>query len=125
MTWRRCTWIFIGGARMVDLGLCRQTVTLYHEDGQDITRQVVEGCFYDYGDTVIRDVPGGRLERRFLLVIPGDVAVFPGDRVYDGVGPEKVDRDSFLPVCVPGLSIVQYVHRYRWGGLDHTEAGRK
>ena len=107
------------------MGLCRQVVTLYRSQEQGITRHVVEGCFYNYEDAVTQDVPGGRLERKFLLVIPGDVAVFPGDRVYDGIGPEDVDWDSFLPVCVPGLSIAQYVHRYSWGGLDHTEAGRK
>lgn len=110
---------------MLDRSLCRQTVTLYRREEQTLTRQVVKGCFYDYTDIITRDVPGGRLERKFLLVMPGMGDILPEDRVYDGIGPETVDWDSFLPVCVPGLGIVEYVHRYTWGGLDHTEAGRK
>jgi len=52
--------------------------------------------------------------------------VFPGDRVYEGVGPIEVDWDTFIPVLVEGLGEVAYATAYYWqGDFCHTEAGRK
>ena len=104
-----------------------QTVTLYRMEDGMLNRQVLEGCHYEYEDRLVWDVPGGRLERKFLLVVPGaQQQVFVGDRVYDGIGPEVVDWETFLSVNVPGLSHVAYVRPCRWGsGVCHLEAGRK
>ena len=112
---------------MLDYGLCCQTVTVYRMGDFGVERLVAEGCLYDYEDVITQDVPGGRLERKFLLVMPGsEQRVFPGDRIYDGVGPETVDWARFIPASVPGLSIAEYARPCRWAGdICHTEAGRK
>ena len=53
-------------------------------------------------------------------------AFCPGDRIYDGVGPEQVVWESFLPVNVPGLSELAYATPWYWEGeYSHWEAGRE
>lgn len=107
----------------LDYSLCTQTVTVYRP-GQ---RLVVEGCYYAYEDHVQTDALGSRMERKFLLIMPGSCQrVFTGDRIYDGIGPEEVDWREFIPVNVPGLSQAAYVRPCWWGGtVCHVEAGRK
>ena len=111
----------------MDYSLCCQTVTVYRMEKGQLQRRVLEGCHYEYEDHLVQDVPGGRLERRFLLIVPGtEQRVFLGDRIYDGIGPEGVDWCAFLPVNVPGLSQVAYVRPCWWGSeVCHIEAGRK
>ena len=102
-----------------------RTVTVYHLGETSVERRVLEGCFYQY-QSVREERPEGIYEEtKFLLLIPGLDEIVPGDRVYDGVGPEEVDWAVFLPVNVPGLSQAAYVTRYNTGPLCHTEAGRK
>lgn len=106
--------------------LCRQTVTVYRLSDGQVQRQVWQDCFYRYEDALTEGELGPRLQRRFLLIRPGAADIRPGDRVFDGVGPEKPDWDSFLPVSVPGLSQAQYVIAHKWQDeVCHTEAGRK
>ena len=103
--------------------LCQQTVTLYRKQGDTLLRQVVEGCYLEWK---CQAVPGdARQERQFMLVMPGNIQrVFPGDRILEGVGPEEVDWERFLPVYVDGLLIVEHVKRFYWNGaLCHVEAG--
>ena len=103
--------------------LCCQTVTLYSYRPEGIHRQVVTGCFYHWQQEQTGD---GLENTRFLLILPAGVTVGIGDRVYDGIGPEEVVWEQFLPVRVPGLSQVAYVTPYYMDGrLHHTEAGRK
>lgn len=113
----------------MDYGLCRQTVTVYHREGDRIRRQVAENCHYAWQDVCTADQEGTRLERKFLLVMPGGTRqVFPGDRVLPGTGPEVTPEQwpTFLPVNVPGLSQVEYVTPcFVADRLCHTEAGRK
>lgn len=110
----------------MDYSLCDQTVTLYRRRGENITRQVVENAHYAYERRQVTDQYGTREETAFLLVIPGEVELQPGDRVYDGIGPEIVDWDGFTPVAVEGLSQAEYVRVWRWQGKAcHTTAGRK
>ena len=105
------------------LGL--RTVTAYRFAQGKVERRVLKDCFYQY-QPARRESPEGVCEEtKFLLLIPGLDPIAPGDRVYDGVGPEEVDWDRFLPVNVPGLSQAAYVTRYDTGPLCHTEAGRK
>ena len=102
--------------------LCDRTVTLYRNGEAGVERYVLSDCYYRYTD-VLED---GRFQRNFLLVRPGAFPICPGDRVLEGIGPEEVDWESFLPVCVPGLSQVQYATPNYWlGQLIHWEAGRK
>ncbi len=109
--------------------LCHQTVTVYRRAGESISRLVVEGCAYQWQDCRVEDELGAHLERRFLLILPGDrQQVFPGDRIYDGIGPEITAADwaDFIPVNVPTLSEVAYAKPwYLDGQLCHVEAGRK
>lgn len=102
-----------------------RTVTVYHPGEDGTQRRVLEGCFYQYQSVRQESAEGGCEERAFLLLIPGLDPIAPGDRVFDGVGPEDVDWAAFLPVNVPGLSQAAYVTRYDVGPLRHTEAGRK
>ena len=102
-----------------------RTVTVYHPTEEGVQRRVLEDCFYQYQD-VRRETPEGIWEERtFLLLIPGMDPIEPGDRVFDGVGPETVAWESFVPANVPGLSQAAHVTRYDVGPLCHTEAGRK
>ena len=103
-----------------------QTVTLYREEPEGIRRQVLEGCFYSWQIQQTEQEYGVRQQTKFLLVIPGGCDIRPGDRVLYGIGPEEVDWEGFLPVCVPGLSQVAYVKPCYFGSvLCHTEAGRR
>lgn len=111
----------------VDHSLCNQTVTVYRNDNGSLQRFVAEDCHYVWEDVTVTDVAGTRFERRFLLIMPGSrQRVFPGDRIYNGVGPEAVNWREFIPVKVEGLSETAYVRPRWWGGeICHVEAGRK
>ena len=111
----------------MDYSLCDQTVTVYRMENGQLQRLVVEGCYYDFEDSLTIDAKGCRPERRFVLIMPGSCQrVFPGDRIYPGVGPEQVDWHSFVPATVPGLGVAQYTRACWWGGdICHVEAGKK
>ena len=107
----------------LDYSLCDRTVTVYRVGNGKLQRLVVEGCYYAYED----GLDMGGFDRKFLLVMPGACQrVFPGDRIYDGIGPEEVQWQEFIPVKVAGLSEVAYVRPWFYGGvIQHVEAGRK
>ena len=111
---------------LADYGLCDQTVTLYRRRGDGVTRQVVDNACFSYTLQQVTDPRGTRQETMFTLIIPGDARLQPGDRVFDGIGPEDVDWDTFLPVSVPGLAQVEYAQLCNQPGLAcHTRAGRR
>lgn len=108
--------------------LCKQTVTVYRKEGEEYIRKVYDKAFLDYKKTQTVDKTGSKDANSFLLVIPGSTqAVFTGDRVILGVGPEITNREdwaSFIPSKVNGLVVVSYVDPKYWNGeLVHTEAG--
>lgn len=112
----------------VDYRLCNQTVTVYHKDGDTITRAVYNRAFIDFRKTQTTDKTGSKEANSFLLVIPGDSqTVFVGDKVLLGEGPEITtakEWTAFVPVKVPGLVVVDYVDPKYWNGeIVHTEAG--
>lgn len=113
----------------VDYSKCSQTVTVYRWDGKErYTRAVFRNAFLDFKKTVNTDKTGSREANAFLLVIPGAVqAVFPGDKVMLGEGPEAATREAWaalIPARVPGLVVVSYADPKYWNGqLVHTEAG--
>lgn len=113
----------------MDYSLCNQTVTLYRKTPDGILRRELPGCFLQWKDEVSYDRLGMQRERRFLLIQPGqEQLVFPGDRVFAGIGPEigLADWNTFLPQTVEGLGQVAYAAPYYWQGqFCHTEAGRK
>ena len=104
---------------------CTQTVTVYHKDGDTITRTVHPRAFLDFRKTRNVDKTGAHDANSFLLVIPGDTqAVFVGDKVMMGAGPADILWPSFIPAKVQGLVVVRYADpKYFGGQLVHTEAG--
>lgn len=110
--------------------LCNQTVTVYRkaEGKEEYTRKVYSQAFLDRKKTVSVDKTGSHEANSFLLVIPGDEqAVFAGDKVFEGIGPEISTAEEwrkFIPSTVPGLVVVSYADSKRWNGqIVHTEAG--
>ncbi len=114
---------------MTGYPLCRDTVTVYRLQDGAVCRQVEQGCFFGWQDTLTEEVRGHRQVRTFYLVMPGSPQrIFPGDRVMAGEGPviTSEDWDGFVPAAVEGLCQVQYASPHFWRGkLCHTEAGRK
>lgn len=110
--------------------LCSQAVTVYREEGGSISRAVHERAYFDFKRTENVDKTGLEGASGFLLVIPGrELACRPGDKVFNGVGPE-VPEDAakwwrtFIPSKVDGLAIVKWADPKYWGGsMVHTEAG--
>lgn len=112
----------------VDYRLCNQTVTVYHKDGDTITRTVHSRAFLEFRKTQTTDKTGSKEANSFLLVVPGNTqAVFVGDKVLLGEGPKITtakEWTAFVPVKVPGLVVVDYVDPKYWNGtIVHTEAG--
>lgn len=108
--------------------LCNQTVTVYHKDGDKFTQATYHNAFLDFRKNLTVDKTGSRESNSFLLVLPGAVqAVFVGDKVLLGEGPEIVTREAWadlIPAKVPGLVVVSYVDPKYWNDqLVHTEAG--
>lgn len=92
------------------------------------TRKVYTNAFLERKKTLSVDKTGSRDGNSFLLVIPGDrQTVFPGDKVYDGEGPEITGREqwsSFIPAKDPSVVVVSYADPKKWNGrIVHTEAG--
>ena len=109
----------------LDYSLCCQTVTLYRKTGEMITRKVLPGCYLSRQLAMPQTDYGKSMEKKFLLIIPGNSnPPQPGDRVYDGVGPDTLDWQVFLPAAVPELMEVSYVKPCCWDGeIVHWEAG--
>lgn len=101
-----------------------KTVTVYRLAEEGILRQVLCDCFYRYEDGLDKE----GFTRKFLLISTGAFPLCPGDRIYDGEGPQiMADQwDTFLPETVPGLSVAAYATaRYLGERFHHWEAGRK
>lgn len=116
----------------VNYHMCNQTVTTYRkveENGKTIfLKKVHENAFLDFKKTVSVDKLGATEATSFLLVIPGsNQAVFPGDKVFLGSGPDIPSGDywakEFIPSKVDGLVVVKYADPKYWNGeIVHTEA---
>lgn len=112
----------------ISYGLCTQTVTVYHKDGDTYKRTVYDRAFLDFKKTETTSNTGSREANSFLLVIPGEtVSLFVGDKVMLGEGPAVSTREEWaklIPATTPGLVVVQYVDPKYWNGrVVHTEAG--
>ena len=92
--------------------LCNQTVTVYRKTEEagtsKIQREVHKKAFLDFKKTLSVDKLGATEATSFLLIIPGNTqAVFTGDKVLLGEGPEEIRLDAwakeFIPVKVSGL----------------------
>lgn len=107
----------------LDYSLCSQTVTVYRKTG---SRQVVDHCHLSGRLSTPTERYGKSKEKTFLLIIPGDFPLQPGDRIYAGIGPEEVDWQTFLPALIPELFEVSFAKPCFWEGeIVHWEAGNK
>jgi hypothetical protein len=107
--------------------LFKQTVTVYHKDGDNIVRTVHDNAFFEFKKTQNVDKTARKEANSFLLVIPGnEQAVFAGDKAQEGDGPEiaATDWTAFNPKEVPNLVVVSYADPKKYNGvIVHTEAG--
>lgn len=99
----------------MELSLCNQTVTVFHNDGS-VHRRVVENCFLQYTDCLSGD--GQHFERKFFFLQPGNEGLSPGDKIVPGEVPNISNWNSIYPENTPGLCIVREVEHYP---LDGTE----
>lgn len=113
----------------LDYSLCDSTVTIYRKKDDQVLRLVAGGCFFLIQQEQEIQASGCETQTLCFLVMPGDTQlVFPGDRVYDGIGPQITAEEwnSFVPETVPGLAQISYVKPWYYAGkLCHVEAGRK
>ena len=103
----------------LDYSLCSMTVTVYDPQGG---RRVIGNTHYEF--TRQQQTAGGKTsaEAGFLLVIPGEDPIAPGDRVVLGVGGD-CPWEELNPAQTPTLGIVRTVKpRYFLGRPCHTEA---
>jgi len=109
----------------LDYSLCDQTVTVYRRNGEGIARYVVECCYFSRQTATSTEHYGKSRLKPFLLIIPGDaMPLQPGDRIFAGIGPEKVDWQAFVPAAVPELYEVSFAKPCFWeGAVIHWEAG--
>lgn len=106
--------------------LCDTPVTIYHRQGDTVTKRTEPACFYHYEDRLVPDGQGLGFVRKFLLIQPGENPIYPGDKILAGEGPDVTSDswDTFLPENTPTLSVVTYASgRYFAGEIRHWEAG--
>lgn len=100
----------------LDYSLCADTVTVYHREG--LTRQVLDGVHFEW--TGERSVSGGihADTNNFLLVVPYDCELAPGDRICLGEGPVEFSWEDLARMCV----VKSLKRRYFLGMFSHLEA---
>lgn len=111
----------------LDYSLCCQSVTVYRLQAGKVCRQVFDRAFLAPKGVQTTGPEGEGQSMPFHLILPGaEVFLFPGDKVFHGIGPEVTESTwwGFLPATVPGLYIVEYVKPCYWMGAQcHLEAG--
>lgn len=76
--------------------LCRDTVTIFRGE-EEI---VLDGCCLQEKQVQRKDVCGTWGEREFLLIVPGDRPIYPGDKVL--LGESRVTIAAVTPYFVDG-----------------------
>ena len=103
-------------------GLCQQTVTLYGMRNGSILRRVAENCCLAAESGLTENTFGKSRLKKFLLIIPGEQDLQPGDRVFDGVGPEEINWQTFVPAFTDELYEIGRVKKQLWENeVTHTE----
>lgn len=111
-----------------DYSLCRQTVTVYHKDGENVTRSMFDRAYFDFQEEQTVDERGSAEKNTFLLVIPGsECPCAVGDKIMLGIG-EDVPADvktwwrELIPTKRQDLVIVRKVSPKFWDGeIVHYE----
>lgn len=110
----------------LDYTLCDRTVTLYRKRGDTVKRQVLRNCYLQQNNSIPTESYGKSRLKTFLLIIPGDVPLQPGDRIFDGIGPVEVDWAGFVPALVPEVYELSFAKPCYWEGkIAHWEAGHR
>ena len=106
----------------LDYSLCCQTVTAYGVREGNVKRQVLENCYFAPEAGQEAALAGKSRLKKFLLIIPGDSDLQPGDRIYDGIGPEEVEWQMFVPAFTDDLYEVGRVKKQLWENeVTHVE----
>ena len=109
-----------------DYSLCNQTVTLYRKEGEKVVRRVIPNTYVSGRIAVPAESFGKSRSKTFLLIIPGNLEVKTGDRIYAGTGPAQVDWQRFVPALEPALFEVGFVKPCFWEGrICHWEVGNR
>lgn len=104
----------------LDYSLCRMTVTVYGEKG---SRRVLRDVHHEHTREKTTAMGAEDKVTDFLLVIPGEDPIAPGDKVLPGIGPEEISWEELNAPAFPGLGVVRTVKpRYFLGKPCHTEA---
>lgn len=110
-----------------DFSLCRQTVTHYRLGGETVTRTVHPMAYFEETDAVDIARTGESGKSEHLVVIPGEVDIAPGDKLYLGTGPVPSGDAAawwrgFIPAKVPACVVVRSVSQRHWlGEPSHVE----
>ena len=104
----------------------RDTATIYRENDGEVERVVAENCHIEMKVEKKNTIAGSVEQRSCSFVFPGDVEVFPGDRVVAGIGPEDLSWQQVCQDQVPGITEMAYTKPcFLHGKLHHTEAGNR
>jgi len=104
----------------LDYSLCCMTVTVYAPDG---SRRILKGVHYEHTREMATAMGAQDKATDFLLVIPGQDPIAPGDKVLPGTGPEGISWDDLNAPAFPGLGVVRTVKPQYFRGIPcHTEA---
>lgn len=104
----------ITNTTILDPLLCDRTVSVYHREG--LTRRVLEGVHFALTQERTTNLGRSQDYGEFLLVIPGEDPIAPGDRVLPDMGPEN------LPVGSKAMTVLSARKCYLMGQVSHTEA---
>ena len=98
---------------MMPLG--SHTVTVCREDG----RQVVKHCHWEAESRGVNNILGTGVQKKFLLILPSDVTIAPGDFVVPGDSPAA----GRFPGDAEGAWQVTWVKDLTASPIPHIEAG--
>ena len=99
---------------ILDPALFDREVTVYHREG--LTRRLLERVYFMQTQGLDRNLGREEESGDFLLVIPGDDPIAPGDLVAAGKGPDLLTRDT-------QTARVHSVKKcFLLGQVSHTEA---
>lgn len=85
-------------------GLCKDTVTVFR-DGEKI---LLSNCYFQETQVQNKSNTGTWGQRDFLLIVPGDRPIYPGDRVCRGSEEEAM---GIIRKVIPYFSDGKLCHR--------------
>ena len=99
---------------ILDPALCDREVSVYHREG--LTRRLLGGVHFVRTQVLKTELGRSEAGSEFLLVIPGEDPIAPGDLVVEGQGPETLTR------ATPAARVRTVKKCFLLGKVSHTEA---